>query len=157
MQRNQSIEPSRKATYDVIVVGSGAAGGMAPFVLATKGVKVLLFEAGGNSDVYKSKTMEWPYETPYRGDLAPSQHALNVAEYDMLDRPYGLAKEMAPYKKVYSYAADRYTKSKLVDERESPFTGTPYAWVRARVRGGKTMLWGRGALRLGPQDFKAKS
>jgi choline dehydrogenase-like flavoprotein len=65
MQRNQSIEPSRKATYDVIVVGSGAAGGMAAFVLATKGVKVLLLEAGGNTDVYKSKTMEWPYETPF--------------------------------------------------------------------------------------------
>jgi choline dehydrogenase-like flavoprotein len=157
MQRNQSIEPSRKATYDVIVVGSGAAGGMAAFVLASKGVKVLLLEAGSNTDVYKSKTMEWPYETPYRGGLAPSQHALNVAEYEMLDRPYGLAKEMAPYKKVYSYAADRYTKSWLVDERESPFTGTPYAWVRARALGGKTLLWGRGALRLGPQDFKGKT
>ena len=107
MQQRQSIEPSRKATYDVIVVGSGAAGGMAAFVLATKGVKVLLLEAGGNTDVYKSKTMEWPYEAPNRGELAPSQHALNVAEYEMLDRPYGMAKEMAPYKKVYSYAADR--------------------------------------------------
>jgi len=131
MQRIQSIEPSGKVTYDVIVFGSGAAGGMATCVLATKGANVLLLEAGGNSDVYKSKTMEWPYDTRFRGVLAPSQHALNVAEYEMLDRPYGLAKEMAPYKKVYSYAADRYTKSKVADERESPFTGTPYAWVRA--------------------------
>jgi choline dehydrogenase-like flavoprotein len=87
MQRIQSIEPSGKVTYDVIVVGSGAAGGMAAFVLATKGANVLLLEAGGNSDVYKSKTMEWPYDTPFRGVLAPSQHALNVAEYEMLDRP----------------------------------------------------------------------
>ena len=103
---------------------------MTAFVLATKGAKVLLLEAGGNTDVCKSKTMEWPYEAPYRGELPPSQHASNVAEYEMLDRPYGMAKEMAPYKKVYSYAADRYTKGWLVDERESPFTGTPYAWVR---------------------------
>ena len=79
---------------------------------------------------------------------------MNVAEYDMLDRPYGMAKEMAPYKKVYSYAADRYTKSGCGRAR-IPFTGTPYAWVRARVLGGKTIIWGRGALRLGPQDFKA--
>jgi choline dehydrogenase-like flavoprotein len=68
MQQRKTIEPSKKTSYDVIVVGSGAAGGMAAFVLATKGAKVLLLEAGSNTDVYKSKTMEWPYEAPNRGD-----------------------------------------------------------------------------------------
>ena len=154
----QPLEPSRKQQYDVIIVGSGAAGGMAAFQLATAGARVLLLEAGRDVDMYKEpKTMEWPYEAPYRAQLPPTEHPLNVAEYRMLDRPYGMAKEVAPYKKVYSYVGTRYNKPWIVNEREHPYTGTPYAWVRARIMGGKTLIWGRGALRLGPQDFKAKT
>jgi choline dehydrogenase-like flavoprotein len=35
-----------RPVYDVIVVGSGAAGGIASYVLATKGLNVLCLEAG---------------------------------------------------------------------------------------------------------------
>jgi choline dehydrogenase-like flavoprotein len=60
-------------------------------------------------------------------------------------------------KKVTSYAANRFTRNWVVDERQHPTTGTPYAWVRANVLGGKTNFWGRGALRYGPLQFKAAS
>jgi choline dehydrogenase-like flavoprotein len=44
-----------------------------------------------------------------------------------------------------------------VDEKDNPYTGTNYAWVRARCLGGKTNIWGRLALRLSDYDFKAAS
>jgi len=66
-----------------------------------------------------------------------------------------------PFKHVYNYVegwngAD-YSKNIVVEERQNPYTGTPYAWVRARCLGGKTNIWGRLALRLSDYDFKAKS
>jgi len=146
------------ATYDVIIVGSGAAGGMAGFQLATAGLKVLMLEAGRALDPFKEfKTMEWPYATPDRGRLPAAEHSLSAAEYRMVDRPYGTAKQFDKYKTVFSYSGNPYTKHSVVNEREHPYTGTPYAWVRARVLGGKTNIWGRVALRLSDYDFKAKS
>ena len=53
--------------------------------------------------------------------------------------------------------APDYSKNIVVDEKEHPYTGTNYAWVRARCLGGKTNIWGRLALRLSDYDFKAKS
>ena len=40
-----------KTTYDVVVVGSGAAGGTAADVLTLHGLNVLLLEAGSNMNV----------------------------------------------------------------------------------------------------------
>jgi choline dehydrogenase-like flavoprotein len=144
--------------WDVIVVGSGAAGGMAAFQLATAGVKVLLLEAGRLIDsAQEYRTMEWPYASMRRGRLPVEEHALNAAEYTMLDRPYGTVPAMAGFDKVMSYSANTFTRNWLVNEKEHPLTGTPYAWVRARVLGGRTNLWGRVSLRLSDLDFKAAS
>jgi len=151
------IQPG-KQKFDVIVVGSGAAGGMAAYQLAMSGVKVLMLEAGRMLDHRKEyRTMEWPYSSPRRGRLPPDMRAINVAEYNFIDRPYGDNPAFAKYKKLASYAGNTHTRNWVVDEKQNPTTGTPYAWVRARVLGGKTNFWGRGALRYGPMQFKAAS
>ena len=146
------------AQWDVIVVGSGAAGGMAAFQLAMAGVKVLLLEAGRMIDVRTEyRTMEWPYASMRRHRLPPGERPIGVAEYNFLDRPYGSNPALAKYKKVASYSANTFTRNWLPDERENPTTGTPYALVRARILGGRTNFWGRVALRYGPLQFKAAS
>lgn len=152
-------EADLQKTYDAVVVGSGAAGGMAAHVLTSHGLKVLLLEAGRKHEMEQElKSMEWPYDHPRRGNMPPQYHALSLNEYNIRQPPY--AKGL-PYPKVFSYVqgwgGSDYSKTFVVDEKDHPYTGTNYAWVRARLLGGKTAIWGRLALRLSDYDFKAKS
>src|SRR5208337_875872 len=61
------------------------------------------------------------------------------------------------YSYVQNWGGSDYSKNIVVDEKDHPYTGSKYAWVRARVLGGKTAIWGRLALRLSDYDFKAAS
>src|SRR5579864_3564155 len=155
--QNQDVDLSR--TYDAVVVGSGAAGGMAAHVLTSQGMKVLLLEAGKKIDINAElRSMQWPYDHPRRGDAPPGYHAISYNEYTIRQPPYAKG---STFKHVYSYVGGwgntDYVKDILVDEKDHPYTGTHYAWVRARLLGGKTNIWGRLALRLSDYDFKAKS
>lgn len=145
--------------YDAIIVGSGAAGGMAAHVLTSHGLKVLLLEAGRKLNINKElRSMEWPFEHPRRGDMPPGSHALRLNEYNVRQPPYARAGDPGPvYNYVQGWNGADYSKNIVVDERDHPYSGTNYAWVRARCLGGKTNIWGRLALRLSDYDFKAKS
>ncbi|MGH9823187.1 MAG: FAD-binding protein, partial [Blastocatellia bacterium] len=162
--------------YDAVIVGSGAAGGMAAHVLTSRGLKVLLLEAGKSLDTAKEtkaqilgsgqslniekelKSMEWPYDHPRRGLMPPGSRGIAYNEYNIRKPPYAAGSD---YKHVYSYVqtwgGPDYSKNIVVDEKDHPYTGTNYAWVRARLLGGKTNIWGRLALRLSDLDFKAKT
>ena len=64
----QIIENEKK--YDVVIVGSGAGGGMATKILTDNGLTVALMEAGpffdpANPD--QQLHLKWPYESPRRG------------------------------------------------------------------------------------------
>ena len=157
--RQEKPDVDLKTVYDAIVVGSGAAGGMAAHVLTSHGMKVLLLEAGKKLDIDSElKSMEWPYEHPRRGEMPAGHHALSFNEYTIRKPPYA---EGTSYDHVHSYvqgwSGSDYSKNIVVDEKDHPYTGTNYAWVRARCLGGKTNIWGRLALRLSDYDFKAGS
>src|SRR5262249_43917333 len=75
-------EVDLRQVYDAIVIGSGAAGGIAAHVLTAQGMKVLMLEAGKKIDTSKElKSMEWPYQHPRRGDMPPAHHPLSLNEY----------------------------------------------------------------------------
>ncbi len=66
----------KKIVYDAIIVGSGAAGGIAAHVLVNRGLNVLLLEIGPKWDrntIFHTEH-SWPYEMPFRGLGKPGQY-----------------------------------------------------------------------------------
>ncbi|GAO44228.1 GMC family oxidoreductase [Flavihumibacter petaseus] len=126
------LQIKKKATqYDVIIVGSGAGGGMAAYILAHAGLKVCLMEAGPMFDPQKNVTqLKNPWESPRRG-------ASNIRPFGDFDACYG----------GWELEGEPYTKA----------PGTQWDWFRARMLGGRTNHWGRISLRFGPKDFQRKS
>lgn len=125
--------PGRKE-FDVIVVGSGAAGGMAAYDLALAGVSVLMLEAGRDYDPQVETPM---FHTPASAPLRGSNTADKVAGYFDATIDGGWAVPGEPYT--------------VADGSE------PFIWWRSRMLGGRTNHWGRVSLRFGPYDFKPRS
>lgn len=121
--------------YDVIIVGSGAGGGMMGMLLALNGVKVLMIEAGRNYDPQKETPMfNTPDKAPLRGKGTQDRFfghydATVGGGWQVPGEPYG----------------------------DKPGTEEEFWWWRPRMLGGRTNHWGRISLRFGEYDFKPKS
>jgi choline dehydrogenase-like flavoprotein len=123
---------AQRKTYDVCIVGSGAGGGMAAYVLTQAGADVVMLEAGGMWDLAKDSAMlEWPYDSPRRGASTK-------------DHPFG---EFDGCIGGWDIEGEPYTRA----------PGTQFDWWRARMLGGRTNHWGRISLRFGPDDFQRRS
>jgi choline dehydrogenase-like flavoprotein len=125
---------SNLKVFDVIIVGSGAAGGMAAYELTQAGLRVVLLEAGRDYNPATETPMFHTQENaPLRAAFTPDK-----------DNGY--------------FDATVNGGLQIPDE---PFTiganSENFTWWRARMLGGRTNHWGRVALRFGPYDFKAYS
>ncbi len=123
---------STPRVYDVIIVGSGAGGGMAAYVLAKAGAKCLMLEAGSWYDTAKeSKMFAWDYEAPHRAAGTPTK------PFGYFDAAVG----------GWQVEGEPYTTA----------PGCEFMWWRSRMLGGRTNHWGRISLRMGPYDFRPYS
>jgi choline dehydrogenase-like flavoprotein len=122
----------KRAPYDVVIVGSGAGGGMAAYMLTEAGANVALIEAGPLWWPTEDSAMwTWAYDSPRRGASTPARQ---FGEFDAGDGGFSLEGE--------------------------PYTTAPgerFDWFRVRMLGGRTNHWGRISLRFGPDDFRRRS
>jgi choline dehydrogenase-like flavoprotein len=124
---------SAKNQYDVIVVGSGAAGGQSAYTLSMEGAKVLMLEAGRNYVPEQETPMfQTPEQAPLRGGSTP-------------DKDFGFYD--ATVDGGWTVPGEPYSQS-----TEDPHGR--FFWWRSRMLGGRTNHWGRISLRNGPYDFK---
>jgi choline dehydrogenase-like flavoprotein len=122
----------RRTVHDVVIVGSGAGGGMAAKVLTEAGAEVLMLEAGVMWDTRRdSKMFAWPYQSPRRGAETRERQ---FGEFDA-----GLG--------GWTLEGEPYTTA----------AGQQFDWFRTRMLGGRTNHWGRISLRFGPDDFRRRS
>jgi choline dehydrogenase-like flavoprotein len=119
--------------YDVVVVGSGAGGGMAAHTLVQEGLRVLMLEAGRDYDPLEETPMFQTHaEAPLRGASTPDK---NFGYFD------------ATVDGGWQVPGEPYTTA----------DGTKFMLWRSRMLGGRTNHWGRYVPRFGPYDFKPKS
>src|ERR1041384_6994497 len=125
-----------KNTYDVIVVGSGAAGGQTAYTLAMEGAKVLMLEAGRHYEpATETPMMQVNGDAPLRGSGTP-------------EKPFGFWD--ATIDGGWQVPGEPYTSASDDPARQ-------FVWWRARMLGGRTNHWGRISLRNGPYDSKPYS
>lgn len=130
---------TQRNTYDAIVVGSGISGGWAAKELTEKGLKVLLLERGRNIEHVKDydTAMTPPWKFKHRGRLTQEQKRTHPVQ---------------SRSGFYSEVNEKF----WVNDLDCPYTEVKrFDWYRGFQVGGKSLMWGRGCLRLSEMDFEA--
>jgi choline dehydrogenase-like flavoprotein len=111
-----------KQTYDVIVVGTGAGGGMAIKTLCEAGLKVCALNSGRRLDPEKDfRNHRMPWELKYRAFGDPATHPRSGAEF---------------------VGDSEYIQGAWEDEQAyTTAAGTNWRSRRCSAVGGKTNFW----------------
>ncbi|ABX08690.1 GMC oxidoreductase [Prochlorococcus marinus] len=123
-------------TYEAIVIGSGATGGVASLTLAKAGVRVLLVEAG---------------------PLLTAKQALGTEPLNTFKRLLSIFNGNHR-KQIQHPGYWKANPSLYINEKENPYIypkEKPFIWTQGRQVGGRSLTWGGITLRLSNSDLKA--
>jgi choline dehydrogenase-like flavoprotein len=144
-------------THDAIVVGAGAAGGLAAALLTEYGLRVLVLDAG----LPRSKL-----RAPLRklvgrvSRTLATPDGLSVLPPALVPKGTAIAKMLGQWRQPIQSQCMSWEMSPtlFVDDRDCPYVtpiDRPFVWVRVRMLGGRVAIPGHGRqyYRLGPKDF----
>ena len=123
-------------TYDVLIIGSGHAGGMAAKILTEYGIRCLMLNAGPVADVSHDAEKKPAYELPL-SRISSAGHGWSMCSSRMSST------------RTCGWMSRRF-RTRLKHDQ-------PYNWVRVRLFGGRSLFWSRQSFRLSDYEFKAKS
>lgn len=158
IQRTRTELLRKTHSYDAIVVGGGAAGGLAALLFAEAGRHVLVLDAGW--PVTRHRSLARRLTTTLVRRLADPR-ILSIVPPRLVPRARDAISVIGRSRQsiqstsyAWMSAPDAY-----VDDLECPYVtpaGRPFTWIRARQLGGRmTIPWhGRQYLRFGADDFR---
>jgi choline dehydrogenase-like flavoprotein len=126
---------------DIVIVGSGASGGWVAKRLTEAGLRVAVLEAGRQ--------------------LSDADYTEHVPAFQLRYR--GLSKSPLAHRRPVqsgSYAVREWNADWFVNDIDEPYvdeSDPAFLWVRPRLVGGRTNVWGRECLRLSDLELKAAS
>ncbi len=122
--------------YEVIIIGSGATGGMAALTMAKAGIRVLVVE---------------------RGPELSLKQANGTEPCNMIRRLIGVT--TGKYQNQPQHPGFWKSNPLLyADRKTNPYTypaNAPFMWTQGNQVGGRSLTWGGITLRLAKEDFKA--
>jgi choline dehydrogenase-like flavoprotein len=125
--------------YDAIVIGTGISGGWAAKELCENGLRTLVLERGRmvNHGDYPTATKD-------------------VWEFDFRGKPTAQQVEEQPKQHRTGFVTSQATRHWFVNDLKHPYNEIKrFDWIRGYHVGGRSITWGRQALRLSDLDFEA--
>ena len=132
-----------KASYDAVVIGSGAAGSFAAHELTRQGMSILVLEAGrALSD----------------GDFDPARKKGFKPGLNLIDRATAMLSGQHVQARAIFFK--KWQKQLFINDRQNPYTtprDAPFLWIRGRQSGGRLHSFSRVFPRWSDHDFRSAS
>jgi choline dehydrogenase-like flavoprotein len=154
--RATTLESSGADTHDAIIVGAGAAGGLAAMLLAQSGLRVLVLDA--SLPVHSRAPLQ-----RLAGGLVrrlSTHEKLNFLPPTLIPKARTALRILGKWRQpIQSQCyAWQWSPNAFVDDRDCPYVTPPdhpFVWVRARILGGRVAVprHGKQYYRLGSDDF----
>lgn len=159
--RAATLEAVTGRTHDAVVVGGGAAGGLAALLLAEAGLNVLVLDAGWRRTPLEAP---WSRATGAMVSAFANPKALRILPPALIWKGRQALKKFGAVRQPVQstcYAWERLPEA-FVDDRTSPYLSEPgsdFSWFRAHTLGGRMVIPGHGRqyFRLARNDFAPAS